>query len=70
VTAKIIDGVELSRQMREDLSRRAHTLAARGQRPGLAVILVGEDPASAVYVRVLALLQSSASMIECNITHY
>jgi methylenetetrahydrofolate dehydrogenase (NADP+)/methenyltetrahydrofolate cyclohydrolase len=51
VTAKIIDGVELSRQMREDLSRRAHTLAARGQRPGLAVILVGEDPASAVYVR-------------------
>ena len=51
MTAKIIDGVELSRQMREDLSRRAHTLAARGQRPGLAVILVGEDPASAVYVR-------------------
>ena len=51
MTAKIIDGVELSRQMREDLGRRAHALAARGQRPGLAVLLVGEDPASAVYVR-------------------
>ena len=51
MTAKIIDGVELSRQMREDLGRRAHALAARGQRPGLAVLLVGEDPASAVYGR-------------------
>ena len=38
MTAKIIDGVELSRQMREDLGRRAHALAARGQRPGLAVL--------------------------------
>jgi methylenetetrahydrofolate dehydrogenase (NADP+)/methenyltetrahydrofolate cyclohydrolase len=51
VTAKIIDGVALSHQMREDLGRRAQSLANRGRRPGLAVILVGEDPASAVYVR-------------------
>ena len=51
MTAKIIDGVELSRQIREDLGQRAHALAARGHRPGLAVILVGDDPASAVYVR-------------------
>jgi len=51
VTAKIIDGVALSRQIREDLGRRAQVLAAQGQRPGLAVILVGDDPASAVYVR-------------------
>jgi methylenetetrahydrofolate dehydrogenase (NADP+)/methenyltetrahydrofolate cyclohydrolase len=51
VTAKIIDGVELSRQLREDLGPRVQALAARGRRPGLAVILVGEDPASAVYVR-------------------
>lgn len=51
MTAKTIDGVELSRQIREDLGRRAQALAERGQRPGLAVILVGEDPASAVYVR-------------------
>ncbi|MEI8265673.1 MAG: bifunctional methylenetetrahydrofolate dehydrogenase/methenyltetrahydrofolate cyclohydrolase FolD [Betaproteobacteria bacterium] len=51
MTAKIIDGVALSRQIREDLGRRAQALAAQGRRPGLAVILVGDDPASAVYVR-------------------
>ena len=51
MTAKIIDGVALSRQIREDLGRRAQVLAAQGRRPGLAVILVGDDPASAVYVR-------------------
>ncbi len=51
MTAQIIDGVALSRQIREDLGRRAQVLAAQGRRPGLAVILVGDDPASAVYVR-------------------
>jgi methylenetetrahydrofolate dehydrogenase (NADP+)/methenyltetrahydrofolate cyclohydrolase len=51
MTAHLIDGNALSRQLREDVARRAAALAARGQRPGLAVILVGEDPASAVYVR-------------------
>ena len=51
MTAKIIDGVALSRQIRQDLGRRAQALAAQGRRPGLAVILVGDDPASAVYVR-------------------
>jgi methylenetetrahydrofolate dehydrogenase (NADP+)/methenyltetrahydrofolate cyclohydrolase len=43
--------VALSRQIREDLGLRAQALAAQGRRPGLAVILVGNDPASAVYVR-------------------
>jgi len=51
VTAQLIDGVALSRQIREQLGQRAQALAARGRRPGLAVILVGDDPASAVYVR-------------------
>ena len=51
MTAKTIDGVELSRQIRETVSQRAQALAAQGRRPGLAVILVGDDPASAVYVR-------------------
>jgi methylenetetrahydrofolate dehydrogenase (NADP+)/methenyltetrahydrofolate cyclohydrolase len=51
VTAKLIDGVALSRQIREDLGQRAQVLATQGRRPGLAVILVGDDPASAVYVR-------------------
>ena len=51
MTAQPIDGVELSRQIRDHLSQRAQALAAQGRRPGLAVILVGDDPASAVYVR-------------------
>ena len=46
-----IDGNALSRQLRTDIAERAATLTARGTRPGLAVILVGEDPASQVYVR-------------------
>jgi len=51
VAARIIDGVTLSRQIRDQVGQRAAMLAARGCRPGLAVILVGDDPASAVYVR-------------------
>jgi methylenetetrahydrofolate dehydrogenase (NADP+) / methenyltetrahydrofolate cyclohydrolase len=51
MTARLIDGNALSRQIRADVARRAAALTARGHRPGLAVILVGEDPASQVYVR-------------------
>ena len=51
MTAKLIDGIALSGQIRADVARRAALLTARGTRPGLAVILVGEDPASQVYVR-------------------
>ena len=46
-----IDGLALSAKLRADIAARAKTLKARGVTPGLAVILVGEDPASAVYVR-------------------
>ena len=51
MTARLIDGVALSKQIRAEVAERAARLAARGHRPGLAVILVGDDPASAVYVR-------------------
>jgi len=51
MTAQLIDGVALSRQVRAEVGARAAALAARGRPPGLAVILVGDDPASAVYVR-------------------
>ncbi|MCE1193061.1 MAG: bifunctional methylenetetrahydrofolate dehydrogenase/methenyltetrahydrofolate cyclohydrolase FolD [Acidovorax sp.] len=51
MTAQLIDGNALSRQLRADVAQRAAALTARGHQPGLAVILVGEDPASAVYVR-------------------
>ncbi|MBL8386910.1 MAG: bifunctional methylenetetrahydrofolate dehydrogenase/methenyltetrahydrofolate cyclohydrolase FolD [Hydrogenophaga sp.] len=51
MTAQLIDGNALSRQLRADIAARAAALTSRGLTPGLAVILVGEDPASAVYVR-------------------
>ena len=51
MTAHLIDGVALSRRLRAEVSARAAALAAAGHTPGLAVILVGEDPASQVYVR-------------------
>jgi len=49
--AAIIDGVALSAQLREDVTRRTLALKARGITPGLAVVLVGDNPASQVYVR-------------------
>jgi methylenetetrahydrofolate dehydrogenase (NADP+)/methenyltetrahydrofolate cyclohydrolase len=49
--AKLIDGVAIARDVREDVAREAAALTAKGTRPGLAVVLVGDDPASAVYVR-------------------
>ena len=51
MTAQLISGTSLSQQIRRDLSQRVAALTARGRQPGLAVILVGDDPASAVYVR-------------------
>ena len=49
--AQLIDGNALSTQLRAEIAHRAAELSAAGRTPGLAVILVGEDPASAVYVR-------------------
>ncbi len=51
MTAQIIDGNALAARLRAGLAQRVQSLAARGTRPGLAVLLVGEDPASQVYVR-------------------
>ena len=51
MTAQLIDGIALSKSIRSKIGVRAAALAAAGHRPGLAVILVGDDPASAVYVR-------------------
>ena len=51
MTAKILDGNALSAKLRESLRQRAAELTAQGCQPGLAVILVGENPASQVYVR-------------------
>lgn len=51
MTAQLIDGNALSRQLRSQVSERVAALKARGVTPGLAVVLVGDNPASQVYVR-------------------
>jgi methylenetetrahydrofolate dehydrogenase (NADP+)/methenyltetrahydrofolate cyclohydrolase len=51
MTAQIIDGTALAARLRSALATRVARLAQQGCRPGLAVVLVGDDPASRVYVR-------------------
>jgi methylenetetrahydrofolate dehydrogenase (NADP+)/methenyltetrahydrofolate cyclohydrolase len=51
MTAKIIDGNAVARQLRGQLRERVDALKARGVTPGLAVIMAGDNPASKVYVR-------------------
>jgi len=48
---KQIDGVAIAQKVHEESKQRIASLAGRGIRPGLAVVLVGEDPASRAYVR-------------------
>ena len=50
MTARIIDGKALASEIRGEVAERVRALAARGVTPGLAAVLVGDDPASNVYV--------------------
>ena len=51
MTAKLVDGIAVAAKIRTELKERASRLTAAGQQPGLAVIMVGNNAASAVYVR-------------------
>ncbi len=51
MTAQLIDGAALAKSLRAGFRHRAETLGAQGFQPGLAVILIGENPASRIYVR-------------------
>jgi methylenetetrahydrofolate dehydrogenase (NADP+) / methenyltetrahydrofolate cyclohydrolase len=51
MTAKIIDGIAIAREVRIGIAARAAILKSHGVLPALTVIMVGDDPASAVYVR-------------------
>ena len=51
MSATVLDGAAVAREIRESLRGPVAELAAAGRRPGLGVLLVGDDPASAVYVR-------------------
>ena len=50
MSARIIDGVALGKAIRAEVATEVAKLSASGRRPGLAVVLVGEDPASKAYV--------------------
>ena len=51
MTAQLIDGNALSQQLRSEVTQRVQALKGKGITPGLAVVLVGDNPASQVYVR-------------------
>jgi methylenetetrahydrofolate dehydrogenase (NADP+)/methenyltetrahydrofolate cyclohydrolase len=51
MTAQLIDGNALAKKIRAEVAQQVTALVARGMQPGLAVILVGDDPASQVYVK-------------------
>ena len=51
MTARIIDGKGIAAEIRNDLKAQVAELTAKGKTPGLVVSLVGDDPASTVYVR-------------------
>jgi methylenetetrahydrofolate dehydrogenase (NADP+)/methenyltetrahydrofolate cyclohydrolase len=52
VTARLIDGTAIGKAIRDELRSEVRALASRGIVPGLTVVIVGEDPASQVYVRM------------------
>jgi methylenetetrahydrofolate dehydrogenase (NADP+)/methenyltetrahydrofolate cyclohydrolase len=62
MTARLIDGKALAQQFRSEAAVRVERLKAQGVTPGLAVVIVGEDPASKVYVRNKALACEQAGM--------
>jgi methylenetetrahydrofolate dehydrogenase (NADP+)/methenyltetrahydrofolate cyclohydrolase len=64
VTARILDGVTLAAELRGQVAREAETIAQKlGRKPGLAAVLVGDDPASQAYVKSKARATNEAGMI-------
>ncbi len=51
MSAQILDGKKVSAEVKEELKPRINYLTERGYQPGVAVVLVGDDPASQIYVR-------------------
>ncbi|HMG71836.1 MAG TPA: bifunctional methylenetetrahydrofolate dehydrogenase/methenyltetrahydrofolate cyclohydrolase FolD [Gemmatimonadaceae bacterium] len=65
--AELIDGRAIAKKVRADAAERARKLIAKGVRPGLAVVLVGDDPASAVYTSAKAKAAEEAGMYSLNV---
>jgi methylenetetrahydrofolate dehydrogenase (NADP+) / methenyltetrahydrofolate cyclohydrolase len=51
MSARVLDGTAIARSIREEVAAEVARVSRNGRKPGLAAVLVGEDPASAVYVR-------------------
>ena len=51
MTARVLDGAAIAAEIRAEIAREVEALKARGITPGLAVVIVGDDPASQVYVK-------------------
>ncbi len=51
MTARVLDGAVIAKEIRQEIAREVAILAGQGVTPGLAVVIVGEDPASQIYVR-------------------
>lgn len=69
--ASVIDGKALAAKIRSDLKQRSTALNEQGIKPGLAVVLVGEDPASQVYVRnkINACFEAGIESTEVRLDH-
>ena len=65
--AELIDGRAIAKKLRTEVAERAKELASRGITPGLAVVLVGDDPASAVYTSAKAKAAEEAGMYSLNL---
>jgi methylenetetrahydrofolate dehydrogenase (NADP+)/methenyltetrahydrofolate cyclohydrolase len=65
--ADLIDGRAVAKKVRADAAARAAKLATRGIKPGLAVVLVGEDPASVVYTSAKSKAAEEAGMYSLNV---
>ena len=66
--AEIIDGVAIARAIRAEVAEKSRELISRGTRPGLAVVLVGDDPASKVYVKSKGKASEEAGMHGLTVT--
>ncbi|HEY6088360.1 MAG TPA: tetrahydrofolate dehydrogenase/cyclohydrolase catalytic domain-containing protein, partial [Gemmatimonadaceae bacterium] len=65
--AELIDGRAIAKKVRADVAQRVIRLAERGIRPGLAVVLVGDDPASAIYTSAKSKAAEEAGMYSLNL---
>jgi methylenetetrahydrofolate dehydrogenase (NADP+)/methenyltetrahydrofolate cyclohydrolase len=65
--ADLIDGRAIAKRVREEVAARAKALVEKGVKPGLAVVLVGEDPASVVYTSSKAKAAEEAGMFSVNL---